>query len=77
MEFNTFFLEKYVHLKKNDNVVIFYTPDSRDIAGAVKFALTQLEISCEVCWMKPIKDDFFFLIEQEKPCQYYQMEEVG
>lgn len=55
-----FFLEKYVHLKKNDNVVIFYTPDSRDIAGAVKLALTQLEISCEVCWMKPIKDDFFF-----------------
>lgn len=54
-----FFLERYVRVERNDNVVIFYTPDSRNIAGAVKFALSQLKINCEVCWMKPIRDDCF------------------
>jgi hypothetical protein len=53
------FLDNYVAIEPLDDVVIAYTPDSRDPAAWVKLALDDRGFSATMVFMAPLRDPGF------------------
>lgn len=53
-------LDDYAHIRSEDDVVIAYTPDSREPAAWVRLALEEREITPSIVSMIPRRDPDFF-----------------